>query len=129
MMASCFCLTVWNLLIVFKSNLRWSHLPNFSFSPWHTNTWSPRNHQWKYSNSKLSMFGIFFFYSLKFLKNAVIFLCQNRKFLLYNLVTIMAKQANIFTFSPVITGMLQWCNLTFWALAQSGEQNRTFWDF
>ena len=23
----------------------------------------------------------------------------------------------------------QWCNLTFWALAQSDERNRTFWDF
>ena len=23
----------------------------------------------------------------------------------------------------------QWCNLTFWALAQSAKWNRTFWDF
>ena len=29
----------------------------------------------------------------------------------------------------IICSTVQWCSLTFWALPQSGEWNRTFWDF
>ena len=29
----------------------------------------------------------------------------------------------------IICFTVQWCSLTFWALPQSGEWNRTFWDF
>ena len=55
------------------------------------------------------------------------------KFPRYNKVskTLLSLYAINYTVSKTLNKSIeiQWRNLTFWALAQSGEWNRTFWDF